>query len=85
MRALMASNLAQTSTDSATSGSPLASESNKSKKMNTTTVFVEAPQDTERQHLDAVLAAINSFKAESLARHREVIDGIAQIGTDLDA
>lgn len=37
------------------------------------------------QQQDAILEAIGSLKAESLARHREVIDGIAHIRSDLDA
>lgn len=36
------------------------------------------------QNQDAILEAITSLKSESLSRHRELIDGIAHIRSDLD-
>ena len=44
----------------------------------------DTPHAIRPQQPDAILAAINSLKAESLERHREVLDGIAHIRTDLD-
>ena len=44
----------------------------------------DTPHAIRHQQPDDILAAINELKAESLERHREVLDGIAHIRTDLD-
>lgn len=59
---------------------------NESSMMETATVSNETTQQvTHTQPQEAVLLAMKSLKAESLVHHKEVIEGIALIRTDLDA
>lgn len=75
-----ASSLSSTNNATQTSMDP----ANDSGKMETASASDETPQQSSHtQQQDAVLLAIASLKAESLGRHKEIMDGIDRIKTDL--